>query len=242
MPIFSKPTRYHCFLTHDWGKFKTKKGGELVSNHDRVSRIHKRLTQSGMHAWFDEVHMKGVIQKQMCKGIDDSDVIVVFLTKRYIEKVGGDEQKDNCQKEFLYADNTKGGQRMIGVVMDPECGPATSWRGPVQLTLGSQLYVDFSDSRIWLAGNEAEFDAKISELFKRIETIIVDNGGSVIAHDSASVSAPIPVPAPVSSKDSTRPPSAPSAAKTSSKALSPVSSSAVEKLKREIFSIRLRQL
>ena len=239
MPIFSKPTRYHCFLTHDWGKFKTKKGGkELVSNHDRVSRIYTGLTQSGMHVWFDEVQMKGLIQKQMCKGIDDSYVIVVFLTKRYIEKVGGDDQKDNCQKEFLYADNTKGGQRMIGVVMDPECGPATSWRGPVQLTLGSQLYVDFSDSRIWLAGNEAEFDAKISELFKRIETMIVDNGGSVIAHDSASV--PAPVTASVSSKDSTRPPSAPSAAETSSKAVSPASSSAVEKLKREVLFGKVR--
>ena len=54
---------------------------------------------------------------------------------------------------------------------------------------------------------------------------------------TGSVPVPVsfPAPAPVSSKDSTLPPSAPSVVKTSSKALSPVSISAVEKLKREIL-------
>ncbi len=172
MPVFSK----HAFLTHDWGDFNSKgegnEDGVQVFNHDRVSRIYQGLSIKGLKCWFDEVEMEGMITDKMCKGIDDSAVVVVFLTKRYLIKVQGENQKDNCKKEFNYSDQTKGGQFMVGVVMEPEMGDASKWRGPVSMVLGGQLYIDFSNDDIWQPGSETRFEAKLLELHKRIESII----------------------------------------------------------------------
>ena len=108
MPVFSK----HAFLTHDWGTFnslgKDRMGGVLVKNHDRVTRIFRGLSGRGLRCWFDEMEMKNLIVDQMCEGIDESAVVVVFLTDRYVEKVRSKDEKDNCKKEFNYAETRKG--------------------------------------------------------------------------------------------------------------------------------------
>ena len=40
----------------------------------------------------------------MCSGIDGATVVIVFITKRYCDKVGGTSgQEDNCKLEFNYA-------------------------------------------------------------------------------------------------------------------------------------------
>ena len=45
---------------------------------------------------------------QMCRGIDNAKVVLVFITKRYCDKVGGDNEGDNCKLEFNYAVRRKG--------------------------------------------------------------------------------------------------------------------------------------
>jgi hypothetical protein len=175
--IFSK----HVFLSHDWGTYHSRKGDDdLVENHTRVKMIYEGLSLLGIQCWFDEQDMRGIAGDptmlpafdEMSGGIDTSVVVGVFITKRYMEKVGQSDMTDNCKKEFLYADVTKGGQNMIGIIMDPEVGLPKHWRGPVALTLGSPLYVDFSNFRLWLPGNESLFEEKISELARRIISLV----------------------------------------------------------------------
>ena len=48
--------------------------------------------------------MQGNVVAKMCSGIDDSDVIVVFVSQNYIERVAGRAgPQDHCKKEFEYA-------------------------------------------------------------------------------------------------------------------------------------------
>ncbi|KAF0685616.1 Aste57867_22545 [Aphanomyces stellatus] len=76
------------FLTHDWGTDG--------STHKKVSTINKLLKARGITTWFDEEKMEGNVKKQMIHGIDNTRVIVVFVTQRYIDKVGGCSDVDGC--------------------------------------------------------------------------------------------------------------------------------------------------
>jgi hypothetical protein len=105
-----------CFLTHDWGQDEMGR-----SNHARVSRVSSSLKERGLIAWFDSDRLSGNIVKQMCDGIDNSNCIIVFITKNYVEKVAGSNANDNCQLEFNYAFRRKSASRMIAVVMVSVC-------------------------------------------------------------------------------------------------------------------------
>ena len=76
----------------------------------------------------------------MCDGIDASAIVVVFITKRYVEKVSGDNAADNCQKEFNYAELKKTSANMIAAVMEPRMKDPRLWDGAVGMTLGGKLY------------------------------------------------------------------------------------------------------
>ena len=50
--------------------------------------------------------MQGDINKQMTRGIDDSSVLVVFVTSRYVTKVNGEGPNganDNCAPRLRHA-------------------------------------------------------------------------------------------------------------------------------------------
>ena len=68
--------KYHCFLTHNWGN---RQANGSYDNHERVRRIYQGLQSKGVSCWFDSERMTGTIQKQMSKGIDDSDCVVGIL-------------------------------------------------------------------------------------------------------------------------------------------------------------------
>ena len=100
-------------------------------NHERVKRIFNAMKQRGLSLWFDEEYMRGDIDEAMCKGIDDSDLVIIFITKRYMDKVSGGNEMDNCKKEFNYAKQQKGPSRMLAVVMEPQCRDTRTWPGQV---------------------------------------------------------------------------------------------------------------
>lgn len=126
-------TAVRVFASHEWGA-----EGET---HRRVARIVDVLRQAGVNVWFDETHMKGNILNAMCRGIDQSDLVLVFVTKRYLEKVetGGDD--DNVRREFMYAATIK--KPMLAIKLDHDC--PKHWKGPVGMLLGSSLYVSLCD-------------------------------------------------------------------------------------------------
>jgi hypothetical protein len=89
--------KYQAFLTHDWGVDTLNR-----ANHLRVTRINSRLKARGIKTWFDEEKIQNNIWEEMAKGIEDSDCVVVFVTKNYYEKVNGKNDRDNCKVSLFY--------------------------------------------------------------------------------------------------------------------------------------------
>jgi hypothetical protein len=84
----------------------------------------------------------------MVNGIDNTAVVIVFVTQRYMTKVNGTDANDNCRKEFNYAIQTKSSTKMIPVLMEPRMKDIRgNWTGLVQMELGNILYVDFSNGK-----------------------------------------------------------------------------------------------
>ena len=120
------------FASHDWGV--------EAHNHKRVAVVVDALKKKGVDVWFDETHMKGNILDAMCKGINTSDVVLVFVTDRYIRKVETGNDNDNVRREFMYAKDYP--DKMIAIRFDDSL--PSKWSGPVGMVLGSRLYVDLS--------------------------------------------------------------------------------------------------
>lgn len=78
------------FMSHEWGADQ--------GVHRFVSRINKCLQDRGARTWMDESEMEGDMNEKMSRGIDDSRVVIVFVTKGYIAKVNSDNANDNCKK------------------------------------------------------------------------------------------------------------------------------------------------
>jgi hypothetical protein len=131
---------FAAFLTHDWGNDELGR-----NNHRRVVQVAKALKSRGLPVWIDEDEMTGDIVEQMCNGIENSNAIVVFVTERYIGKVGGSNDKDNCKLEFKYAARMAGPSTMIPVVMEERMSDSHRWSGPVGFTLGGTLFVKMWD-------------------------------------------------------------------------------------------------
>lgn len=104
----------------------------------------------------------------MASGIDNAQCVVVFITKRYVDKVGGTNPEDNCQLEFNYAARRKGANKMIGVVMESRMCDTSKWVGEVGLVLGGRLYADMTGDF-----QDAEYlDRCADDLYNRIMKVI----------------------------------------------------------------------
>jgi hypothetical protein len=132
----------HAFFTHDWGQ-----DSEGRPNHNRVREVADECKKAGLKIWFDEDRMAGNIVDKMCEGIDGSAVVVVFITKNYVEKVAQqDKSDDNCKLEFNYSLRRRKPTMMIAVVMEPGMRNPDDWRGAVGMALGNHLYIDMNES------------------------------------------------------------------------------------------------
>ena len=162
------------FLTHDWG---TDELGR--KNHDRVANFNEELKMQGFSTWFDSDRMEGDVMHQMANGIDNASVVLVFVTRRYMEKVNKVDEDDNCQKEFSYAVQRKGTSKMIAIVMEPSMRKTSAWSGKVGLNLGSKLWYDFSD--------DDKLDDCVLAVAKEIENIQVRGAGAFSDPSSSTV-------------------------------------------------------
>jgi hypothetical protein len=175
-PIISLPSnkKYHGFLTHNW-----QEDEEGRNNHARVERVHLGLKKRGLNMWFDSERMTGAIVDQMIKGIDESDLVIVFITKKYADKVASGNPKDNCKKEFDYTSRVKGANKMIPVPMEPCMGNPGAWVGPVQMELGGMLY-----EASFPTDDDVKFEENIDNLFKQI---VRETSGVVMTENARAV-------------------------------------------------------
>ena len=127
------------FLSHNWGKDELDR-----NNHDRVSTINEELKILGYQTWFDEERMRGDIVNQMADGIEGTQGVIVFITKKYLDKVTGQRANDNCRLEFDYAARTKTSEKMIAVVMEKDMRDTSKWKRSVGIILGGKMFIDMS--------------------------------------------------------------------------------------------------
>jgi WD40 repeat protein len=145
-------TRTDVFLTYDWGVDELDR-----KNHDRVTLIDKAPKAMGIVTWFDPEKMTQELVDQTVSRIDNADVIIVFVTQRYMNKGNGSDANNNCRKEFNYALQKKTSTKMIPVVMEPRMKDiGGNWDDLLQMELGNILYVDFS--------NDNHFQSAIQQL------------------------------------------------------------------------------
>ena len=114
--MMNTPDKTMAFLTHDWGVDE-----DGSKNHDVVSRVNEYLKAKGIVTWFDNDHLRGLIQHDMTKGVDNTGCAVAFVTKNYLEKVSSVNMLDNCCFEFTHASQTLGGNKFISC-------PSKNWR------------------------------------------------------------------------------------------------------------------
>ena len=133
-----------------------------------MKRINDAIKARGVIPWFDEERMIGEIRHKMVEGIENSDVIVVFVTETYRDKVNQIDGRDNCLFEFKHAFEQKGPKVMIPVVMEPGMRNAREWKGLLGASLSTHLYIDFSSAFT----DDAIFDAKVNELVSSINALL----------------------------------------------------------------------
>ena len=76
---------YDCFLSHAWAR-----DAEERDTHARAKALAEQLeSHYDLRAWLDEKEMKGDVNREMTKGIDDSCVVLVLVTEAYMAKVNG---------------------------------------------------------------------------------------------------------------------------------------------------------
>ena len=142
-------SKIRVFAAHDWGLNGV--------THTRVRNVVDRLRTKGIDVWFDETHLKGNILDAMCKGIETSDVILVFITADYMRKVSDGLDTDNVRREFMFASATP--QKLLPIRFDPDL--PNTWSGPLRMVLGCTLYIDMS--------TDETSDVKINSLVDAIK-------------------------------------------------------------------------
>ena len=132
------------FLSHTWKPDQLNR-----ATHQRVIQVRDALLRLNIESWLDQDHMVHDIDNCMAVGIDTSDVVIIFLTREYVDKVqnaaSNPSQRDNCYKEFSYAHSSC--KVILPVVFEPCMRSVATWpNGIVKMHLGSNMYVDGADA------------------------------------------------------------------------------------------------
>jgi hypothetical protein len=157
-----REVRYIAFLSHDRGRDRLDR-----DNHARVLRIKDSMHCRGVPVWIDDDQLSGHIDTKVCEGIDQSSVVLLFVTKNFMLKVGGKSQRgegDFCLLEFNYAKLNKTSKKMLCVVMEPQCLDQLEWSGPLMMHMGGSLFFDFS--------TDDDFEGKMNDLVKMMQGIV----------------------------------------------------------------------
>ena len=91
---------YKIFFSHTW-----EKDEENRDTHKRVLQVKKELEKLDIKTWLDEDNIIHDIDGSMSMGINDCTAIIIFITKKYSNKVNHAANDpsciDNCYKECI---------------------------------------------------------------------------------------------------------------------------------------------
>lgn len=93
--------------------------------------------------------MKGLIRDLMIKALSKTMSVVIFVTKKYEEKVNSSNEADNCFFEFNYVSNhpTLPNNRIAAATEKDMTYPAGNWNTSGRLfgEMGGYLVLDVSE-------------------------------------------------------------------------------------------------
>jgi hypothetical protein len=129
------------FFSYSWEKDELQR-----SNRERVAQFAAALLGMNWTVWVDyRMITVGSIDAMVVDGIEESDVVVVFLTRSYMRKVQyalrNPRLRDSCCKEWSYA---MARQKIIQpVIMEPSLRNPLNWpSGVVTAHLCNNVWVD----------------------------------------------------------------------------------------------------
>ena len=129
------------FFLHSWG---TDELGR--NNHQRVSIIDKELKIIAYQTWFDEDRISGDLDDRMVEWIEQTKCVVVFMTRKYHDKVTSKIANNNCKLEFSHAKRIKKIDKMIALVMEPCMANTKEWKGHTGMHLGGKKYINMTEN------------------------------------------------------------------------------------------------
>lgn len=138
--------RKQLFFSHTWRPDNLGR-----DTHQRVHELVKKIRLKGWTTWFDEEDMGGNIDAAMAEGIESADAIIICLTESYCKKINetakDPRKRDNCLKEWTYANNRN--KFMVPIVMEPCLLNTADWPpGIISLYLSSTLFIDASEDNL----------------------------------------------------------------------------------------------
>ena len=123
-----------------------------------MKNIGERLRKRGLKVWLDENHLRDEVAKGIMNGLKRSKCVVVFLTKRYLERC--ENSNNNCAKEFKAAIKRHNVEGIVVALLDPALRDPNSWFGVVDYHLADKLYIDLT--------NENDMDEPIGRLWEEL--------------------------------------------------------------------------
>ena len=163
-PVSNVPVhKTHCFLSHNWGRDTNNR-----DNHNRVRLINEALKKRGLVTWFDADRMTGDVLTRILEGLENTSLVLIFVTERYREKINGPDGRDFCKVEYEKTFRSFGPQKMLPVVMEPAMLDSSEWKGLLSIIQGN-LYIDFSED---FDENSPGFLEKIENLENQIRSLI----------------------------------------------------------------------
>jgi len=132
------------FISHAWGKDSLNR-----NNHIRCKELTNKLIKSGYKVWFDDYDMYGNIDSSIIKGINNSKIIILCLTKSYCDKINNAVHmqcpNDNCFKEWNYSLFKK--KTIIPIIMDTTMKDEFfNGDGVIQMYLNSTMFMDMTEN------------------------------------------------------------------------------------------------
>lgn len=134
---------YDCFISHNWGK-----DSQGRDNHKRVMQIAGILEGHGIQVFLPdrEAHRYNSTDEAMVDGMRRSAVALVFVTRKYIEKIEEGKVDDDCVAQFNLA---KMAPAILPVVLEPEMTKISKWGwNRVYAHLSGKMLVDLSGGEV----------------------------------------------------------------------------------------------
>jgi hypothetical protein len=163
--------KYHVFISHTWETEPEIK--------DSVSELNHRLKEMGIETWFhDERISAGNISDQIAKGIEESVVFLICVTRKYADQVAQDETL-LPKLELNHAWNIRKAPFILPVVLEEDMKDRSKWKGSMGFKLGDILYVpltnctndDFDKSIMKIAD---EINKKLKKFLPNEQQVISD--------------------------------------------------------------------